>query len=55
VRQAGQLFECVRNGYLKPGEIITHRIPLDHIAEGYQMFSAKPDDTIKPLIVASAT
>nr|WP_255645635.1 zinc-dependent alcohol dehydrogenase [Actinoplanes polyasparticus] len=53
-RQWPRLFEHVRNGYLKPNEIVTHRIPLEHIAEAYHMFSAKLDGCIKPLIVPSA-
>jgi alcohol dehydrogenase len=50
-RQWPRLFEHVRNGYLKPSELVTHRIPLEHIAEGYHIFSAKLDDCIKPLVV----
>jgi len=50
-RQWPRLFEHIRNGYLKPSDIVTHRIPLEHIAEGYHMFSAKLDDCIKPIIV----
>jgi S-(hydroxymethyl)glutathione dehydrogenase / alcohol dehydrogenase len=50
-RQWPRLFEHVRNGYLKPSDIVTHRIPLEHIAEGYYMFSAKLDGCIKPLVV----
>ena len=50
-RQWPRLFEHIRNGYLKPSEIVTHRIPLEHIAEGYHMFSAKLDGCIKPLVV----
>ena len=53
-RQWPRLFEHIRNGYLKPSDIVTHRIPLEHIAEGYHIFSAKLDDCIKPLIVPSA-
>jgi alcohol dehydrogenase len=53
-RQWPRLFEHVRNGYLKPADIVTHRIPLEHIAEGYHMFSAKLDGCIKPLIVPQA-
>src|SRR5690606_30133642 len=30
-----RLFEHVRTGVLRPRDIVTHRIPLDHIAEGY--------------------
>ena len=53
-RQWPRLFEHVRNGYLTPSDIVTHRIPLEHIAEGYHMFSAKLDGCIKPLIVPDA-
>ena len=53
-RQWPRLFEHVRNGYLKPSDIVTHRIPLEHIAEGYHIFSAKLDGCIKPLIVPTA-
>jgi threonine dehydrogenase-like Zn-dependent dehydrogenase len=50
-RQWPRLFDHIKNGYLKPSDIVTHRIPLEHIAEAYHMFSAKLDDCIKPLIV----
>jgi len=53
-RQWPRLFEHVRNGYLKPSDIVTHRIPLEHVAEGYHIFSAKLDGCIKPLIVPDA-
>jgi alcohol dehydrogenase len=46
-----RLFEHVRNGIFKPSDIITHRVPLEHIAEGYHMFSAKLDNCIKPIVV----
>ncbi len=54
-RQWPRLFEHVRNGYLKPSELVTHRIPLEHIAEGYHIMSAKLDNCIKPLIVPSTS
>ena len=50
-RQWPRLFQHIRDGYLKPSDIITHRIPLEHIAEAYHMFSAKLDGCIKPVIV----
>ena len=50
-RQWPQLFDHIRNGYLKPSEIVTHRFPLDDINEAYHTFSAKLDNCIKPLIV----
>ncbi|SNT47398.1 zinc-dependent alcohol dehydrogenase [Rhodococcoides kyotonense] len=50
-RQWPRLFEHIQNGYLKPNDIVTHRIPLEHIAEGYHIFSSKLDNCIKPIIV----
>ena len=46
-----RLFEHVRNGFLKPSAIVTHRVPLEHIAEGYHMFSAKLDNCIKTVVL----
>jgi threonine dehydrogenase-like Zn-dependent dehydrogenase len=54
-RQWPRLLEHISNGYLTPSDIITHRIPLEHISEGYHLFSAKLDDCIKPVIVPSGT
>jgi threonine dehydrogenase-like Zn-dependent dehydrogenase len=53
-RQWPRLFEHIRNGYLKPRDIITHRIPLEHVAEGYHMFSAKLDGCVKPVLIPRA-
>ena len=53
-RQWPRLFEHVRNGYLKPRELVTHRFPLEHINEGYHVFSSKLDGCIKPLVVPNA-
>ncbi|QZN86281.1 zinc-dependent alcohol dehydrogenase [Cellulomonas sp. C5510] len=50
-RQWPRLLEHIRNGYLKPSDVITHRIPLEHIAEGYHLMSSKLDGIIKPVIV----
>jgi threonine dehydrogenase-like Zn-dependent dehydrogenase len=36
---------------LKPSDVVTHRIPLDDIAEGYHLMSNKLDGCIKPLII----
>jgi alcohol dehydrogenase len=54
-RQWPRLFEHIQSGYLKPSDIITHRIPLDEIAEGYHLFSAMLDNCIKPVIVPAAS
>ena len=53
-RQWPRLLEHIRNGYLKPSDLVTHRIPLEHIAEGYHIFSAKLDGIIKPVIITDA-
>src|SRR3954466_1897052 len=53
-RQWPRLFEHIRNGYLSPSDIVTHRIPLEHIQDGYHLFSTKLDGIIKPLVVPSA-
>ncbi|MDT5308044.1 MAG: hypothetical protein QOE48_3722 [Mycobacterium sp.] len=53
-RQWPRLFSHIQNRYLKPNDIVNHRIPLEHIAEAYHIFSAKLDDCIKPVIVTSA-
>ena len=53
-RQWPRLFEHVRNGYLTPSELVTHRVPLEHIADGYHIFSAKLDGCIKTLVVPDA-
>jgi threonine dehydrogenase-like Zn-dependent dehydrogenase len=49
-RQWPRLLEHIQAGHLKPSDIITHRIPLDDIAEGYHLFSAKLDGCIKTVI-----
>ena len=54
-RQWPRLLEHIKNGHLKPSEIVTHRFPLEEIAEGYHTFSAKLDAIIKPLVVVSNT
>jgi threonine dehydrogenase-like Zn-dependent dehydrogenase len=44
----------VRNGHLTPRAMVTHRFPLEHIAEAYHVFSAKLDGCIKPLVLPDA-
>lgn len=53
-RQWSRLFDHIRAGYVKPSDLITHRFPLDAIAEAYHVFSAKLDDIIKPVIVPAS-
>jgi len=49
-RQWPRLIEHIRAGHFSPRDIITHHIPLEHIAEGYHTFSAKLDDCVKTVI-----
>jgi alcohol dehydrogenase len=53
-RQWPRLLEHLKNGYFKPSDIVTHHIPLEHIAEGYHMMSSKLDQCIKPIIRMAA-
>ncbi|WP_369070147.1 zinc-dependent alcohol dehydrogenase [Kineococcus terrestris] len=53
-RQWPRLFEHVRAGYLRPRDIVTHRFPLEEVAEAYHVFSSKLDGCVKPLIVPGA-
>jgi len=53
-RQWPRLFEHIRAGHLKPSDLITHRFPLDEIAEAYHVFSTKLDDIVKPVITPAA-
>lgn len=50
-KQWPRLFEHVRNGYLIPSKLITHEIPLEEIADGYRIMSAKLDGCIKPILI----
>jgi len=50
-----RLIEHVQNGILDPKALITHRIPLEEVSDGYRIFSAKLDNCIKPLIVPTAS
>jgi threonine dehydrogenase-like Zn-dependent dehydrogenase len=50
-RHLPRLIDHVMNGILKPSELITHRIPLEDVADGYRIFSAKLDNIIKPVLI----
>ncbi|HEX6363763.1 MAG TPA: zinc-dependent alcohol dehydrogenase [Albitalea sp.] len=50
-RHLPRLIEHIRAGYLKPSEIITHRVPLEEVADAYHLFSSKLDHCIKPVLV----
>jgi threonine dehydrogenase-like Zn-dependent dehydrogenase len=41
----------VKAGHIEPKKLITHRVPLDDVADAYHMFSKKLDGMIKPVLV----
>ncbi len=50
-RHLPRLIEHIKEGRLSPKDIITHRIPLEEVAEGYHMFSSKLDGCIKTVLI----
>jgi threonine dehydrogenase-like Zn-dependent dehydrogenase len=46
-----RLIDHVQSGVLNPKELITHRIPLEEVAEAYHIFSRKLDNCIKPVLI----
>jgi len=46
-----KLIDHVRAGRLNPKALITHKIPLEEVADAYRMFSSKLDNMIKPVLV----
>src|ERR687893_163064 len=49
-----RLIEHVQAGRINPKEIITHRVPLEHVSDAYRIFSAKLDHCIKPVLLPNA-
>ncbi|GHA37773.1 glutathione-dependent formaldehyde dehydrogenase [Salinimicrobium marinum] len=50
-KQLPKLIEHVKNGIIDPKPLITHRIPLEEVAEGYHIMSTKLDNCIKPVLI----
>ena len=46
-----RLIKHVQDGTLDPKALITHRIPLEYVSDGYRIFSAKLDNCIKPVLL----
>jgi threonine dehydrogenase-like Zn-dependent dehydrogenase len=45
-----KLLEYVKEGRVKLDDIITHRLPLTQIADGYSMFKKKEDNCVKVVL-----
>lgn len=50
-RHLPKLISHIQSGILSPKDIITHRIPLEEIADAYHIFSSKLDECIKPVLI----
>jgi threonine dehydrogenase-like Zn-dependent dehydrogenase len=46
-----RLIEHIEAGRIDPKGIITHRVPLEEVAEAYHIFSAKRDECIKTVLI----
>ena len=50
-RNMPRCFEHIQAGHINPKDVITHRFPLEDIAEGYHIFSSKLDGCVKPMLI----
>jgi threonine dehydrogenase-like Zn-dependent dehydrogenase len=50
-RHVPRLIEHIRAGRIDPKQIITHRVPLEEVADAYHIFSSKLDNCIKTVLV----
>jgi len=50
-RHLPKLIEHIKNGVLDPKQIITHRVPLEEVADAYHIFSRKLDGCIKTVLI----
>ena len=46
-----RLIDHVKVGHIEPKKLITHRVPLEDVADAYHMFSSKLDGCIKPVLI----
>jgi threonine dehydrogenase-like Zn-dependent dehydrogenase len=50
-RHLPRLIEHIRAGHVRPRDVITHRVPLEEVADAYHLFSHKLDGCIKTILV----
>ena len=50
-RHLPRLIEHIQAGRISPQDIITHRVPLEEVADAYHIFSSKLDNCIKTILV----
>lgn len=49
-RNLPRCIEHIEAGHIDPKQLITHRIPLEDIGDGYHLFSSKLDGCVKPIV-----
>jgi threonine dehydrogenase-like Zn-dependent dehydrogenase len=50
-RHLPRLIEHIQAGHIDPKQIITHRVPLEEVADAYHIFSSKLDNCIKTILI----
>lgn len=50
-RHLPRLIEHIQAGRISPKDIITHRVPLEEVADAYHLFSSKLDHCIKTVLI----
>lgn len=50
-RHLPRLIEHVQAGRVRPSDLITHRVPLEEVADAYHVFSSKLDGCIKTVLI----
>ena len=50
-RHLPRLIEHIEAGRVKPSDVITHRVPLEEVADAYHIFSSKLDHCIKTVLI----
>jgi threonine dehydrogenase-like Zn-dependent dehydrogenase len=50
-RHLPRLIEHIRAGHVRPRDVITHRVPLEEVADAYYLFSHKLDGCLKTVLI----
>ncbi|RZL92681.1 MAG: glutathione-dependent formaldehyde dehydrogenase [Variovorax sp.] len=50
-RHLPRLIEHIQAGRIQPHRVITHRLPLEEVADAYHLFSSKLDNCIKTVLI----
>lgn len=50
-RYLPRCIEHIQAGHIRPKDVITHRLPLEDVADAYHLFSSKLDECIKPMLI----